>query len=108
MKLNNFQWTSGTTKGTTLGGRVRTETPLKFHNVMAVTTFPFGLEYWTLGKQHDSRIKGAEMRFLWAAAGYRGRDHIKNQRVRPEPTIFNILHKQLNIKHTGIRGGGRP
>jgi hypothetical protein len=60
--------------GGTLGGSGRIETPLMFYYVMAVPT-----EYWTLAKQQNSRIKAADMRFLWAVTSYRERDRIRNQ-----------------------------
>jgi hypothetical protein len=67
---------------------------------MAIPTFLYGSECWTLTKRQRSRLEAAEMRFLRSVAGYRLIDYRRNEDIREEIQLIDInsIIKDCQIK----------
>ncbi|KAJ4451110.1 hypothetical protein ANN_02550 [Periplaneta americana] len=88
-KLSKFQQLIGTIKRT-LKKKVRTDTILKFYKTMAIPTLTYGSETWCMTTQMK-RIEAAEMRLLRPIAGYSLLDHKRNEDIRQELNMPNII-----------------
>ncbi|PSN39989.1 hypothetical protein C0J52_25074 [Blattella germanica] len=62
-KVAKFQGMCGTINRT-LRNKIRKETQLKFHKVLAVPVILYGSESWILRRKDESKLTAAEMRFL--------------------------------------------
>jgi hypothetical protein len=89
LKLAKFLQLIGTIKRT-IFKKVRTETILKLYNTLALPTFLYGLEKWTLTASQRRRIEAAEMKLLRPLADY---DHKTKDSIRRELQTDNILDK---------------
>lgn len=89
-KLSKFQQLIGTIKRT-LKKKVRTDTILKFYKTMAIPTLTYGSETWCMTTQQMKRIEAAEMRLLRPIAGYSLLDHKRNEDIRQELNMPNII-----------------
>jgi len=77
----------------TIFKKVRTETILKIYNTLVLPTLLYESENWTLRALQRRRIEAAEMKLLRPLAGYILYDHKKNDYVRRELRITDILDK---------------
>jgi hypothetical protein len=92
VKLKKFQNICGTIRSS-LRGKTRKATQLKFYKVMATPTLLYGSETWILNARDKSRIQASEMRFLRSVKGCTREDKIRNEEIREELRIYNISEK---------------
>jgi hypothetical protein len=57
---------------------------MQIYNSVHKPTLIYGSESWIMLDKHNSRITGAEMRFLRAAAGKTTWDRVRNVTIREE------------------------
>jgi hypothetical protein len=88
----------------TLNKKTRKDTQIKLYKAMAVPTFAYGSEIWTLTKKQEARIETAEINFLRSVAGYKRIEQI-NSKIREELNIFNLNNKILNFRSQCFMNG---
>lgn len=66
---------------------------------MAVPMLLYGSEFWTLTKSEEKRIAVIEMRFLRSIAGYTLLDKKRNEDIRLELNIFNLIEKLTEYRN---------
>jgi len=111
--------------------KTRTDTKMKFYQVVARPTLLYGSDTWVTTKRDMTRLEAAEMRFLRSVKGYTGLDKIRSEVIRKELETSGIQdvkskYKQkwinhlermdntrlpkhaLNYKPRGRRDRGRP
>ena len=117
---------------TVIGKReVKRTTKLLIYNSVYTPTLTYGAESWVINKRIESRITGAEMRFLRKTTGNTRRDRIRNQNIREELKVEPLIEtiekttlrwyghvvrmkeerlprKMLEVRSLGTRGKGRP
>ena len=104
---------------------------MKFYEVVARPSLPYGSEMWVIATRDMTRVEAAEMRFLRSVKGYTRLDKIRSEVIRKQLVISGIQdvrskHKQnwinhfermdntrlpkhaLNYKPRGRRDRGRP
>lgn len=98
-KINIFNLFCGTIRRT-LGKKVQKGTLLKFYKVMALPALLYGSENWVLKKRDESRIEASEMKFLRYVAGYTLMDKKRNDEIRTELKMKNIVDiiKQYQLR----------
>jgi hypothetical protein len=62
----------------TLKNKTRTETQIRFYNVMAVSAGLHGSDNWVLAEKDKNRIQTAEMRSLRSTMGLTRQDRLTN------------------------------
>lgn len=92
-KINKFNYFCGVIKRTLK--YTSKETRLKFYKVMLL----YGSEFWTLTKSEEKRIEVIEMRFLRSIAGYTLLDKKRNEDIRLELNIFNLIEKLTEYRN---------
>jgi nitrate reductase alpha subunit len=80
-KMNRFQNIYGTIKKKHLKNP-RTDTQMKFHQVVARPTPLYGSETWETMKRDMTRLEAAEIRFLRSVQGYTTLDKIRSEIIR--------------------------
>jgi len=80
IKIKGFQGICGTI-GKHLK-KTRTETQMKFYEVVAKPSLLYGSETWVPTKRDMSRLEAAEMRFLRSVTGYTRLDKIRSEDIR--------------------------
>jgi len=111
--------------------KTRTDTQMKFYNVVARPALFYGSETWANTKRNMTRLEAAEMRFLRSVKRYTRLDKIRREIIRNELEIpgiqdvrtkykqnwiihlermdnYSILKQALNYKTPGRRDRGRP
>jgi len=91
-KLAEFLQLIGTIRRT-IFKKVRTETILKIHNTLVLSTFLYGSENWALTALQRRRIEAAKMKLLRPLAGYTLYGHKTNDYTRRELRITGILDR---------------
>ena len=81
-KINRFQKICGTIRKHLK--KTRTDTQMKFYNVVARPTLLYGSETWITTKRDMTRLEAAEMRFLKSVKGYTRLDKIRREVIRKE------------------------
>jgi hypothetical protein len=92
VKLQKFQNICGTIRSS-LRGKTRKDTQLKFDKVMATPTALYDSETWILNARDESRIQASEMRFLRSVKGCTGEHKLRNEEIREELRTYNISEK---------------
>jgi hypothetical protein len=67
------------------------ETKLRIHNVTAKAALKFGSEAWVLKKREKQRLEAAQMKFLRHLLGITKLDKEKNQCIREEIGVQNMV-----------------
>ena len=88
-KLSKFRSICGTIHRN-LRNKTRKETRMKFYKTVAVPTFLYASETWTLGKGEEKKIQAAEMRFLRSVQGFSLLDRRRNIDIRQDLKIQSL------------------
>jgi hypothetical protein len=80
----------------------RTETQMKFYEVIARPTLLSGSEIWTTTKRDVNRLEAAEMRFLRSVKGYTRLDKIRSEAIRKDLEISGIQDVRSKYKEKWI------
>jgi len=73
------------------GKQKNKETKLRFHNITAKAALKFGSEAWVLKEREEKRLEAAQMKFLRHLLGITKLDKEKNQCIKQETGVQNIV-----------------
>jgi len=78
--------------------KTRTDTQMKFYEVVARPTLLYGSETWATTTRDMTQLEAAEMRFLRSVKGYTRLDKIRSEIIRKELEIPGIEDVRTKYK----------
>jgi len=71
---------------------------MKFYEVVAIPTLPYGSGTWVTPQRDMTRLEAAEMCVLRSVTGYTRLDKIRSEGIRQELEIYVIQDVRLKYK----------
>ena len=99
-KINRFQGICGIIRKYLK--KTRTDTQMKFYEVVARPSLLYGSETWVTTKRDMTCLEAAEMRFLRSVTEYTRLDKIRSEVIRKELEISGIQDVRLKYKQSWI------
>ena len=80
------------------GRNMRTDIKQRLYNVVSKPALRYGSETWTMRSQDKRRLEAAQMYFMRSLVGKTRRDRVRNQDVRTQLGVENIVEEICNYQ----------